>query len=350
MSNKKITTKTKRTTLRDVAIHTNVTPMTVSNVVHGKHKYVGSKTIAKIEKAIKDLNYRPSATSRKLRNNKEYSIGLVIMYEEKTFLVNPFISHVVAGLSNYLSEKNYTLTIQGITKEEFENASIFSIAGTDAICAFLFGNDSERKKNIKYMLGKQQPVLVLQDSLVGIGRSNDFAIVNQDDERGGELIASHILSKGAQKLLFLQSTLEWPAIEKRKLGVINTISKSNSAILDIVKFEQEDSFSSIQLAVNKYFKENGKPDAIIGATDAIAIAALRYCQDEGYAIPESIMVAGFNGFTSRLFTTPTLTTIASPAYEIGQTAGEIILERLHSGKFSNRETLLPVSFVQGGSS
>ena len=341
--------KTKRTTLRDVANYTNVSPMTVSNVVNGKLHSASKETIEKIEKAIKKLNYLPSATSRKLRSSREFSVGMVVMYDEPTYLVNPFVNHLVAGLSNHLSENNYTLTIQGAHPSRFESSSIFTIAGTDAMCAILCGPDIDRRKNIQHMLRMHQPVVIFQDTLSGIGRSNDIAVINQDDEEGGYLIASHVLSKGARKLFFLQSLMEWPAVERRKKGVMSAVKKTKNATCEVMRYAEEDDFSVIQKAVDKYFLENGKPDAIIGATDIIAIAALRYCQSKGYSVPENIMVTGFNGFASSQYTTPPLTTIKSPAYEMGQYAGSLILERLDSKKFAMRETKFPVTYVQGGS-
>lgn len=184
MARSKIT-KGKRATLKDVAEYANVSPMTVSNVVNGKDKFASDETIKLVKKAIKVLNYHPSATSRKLRSSREYSIGMIVMNDEPAFLVNPFINHLVAGLSNYLSENNYALNLQGIHPSEFESSSIFSMAGTDAVCAILCGSAAERKKNIQYMLRMNQPAVVFQDTLKGIGKTNDIAVVNQDDETGG---------------------------------------------------------------------------------------------------------------------------------------------------------------------
>ena len=340
--------KSKRTTLRDIAEYTNVSLMTVSNVVNGKFEFVGDDTREKIQAAIKKLNYIPSATSRKLRSSQEYSIGMVIMDDEPTFLVNPFINHLVAGLSNYLSGNNYSLTVQGIPPDDFEISSIFSVAGTDALCAILCGSESARKKNIQFLLRLQQPVVIFQDTLVTHSNRTNIAVINQDDQHGGHLIASHVLSKGAKKLLFVQPLMEWPAVERRKAGIMTAVSESKNSSCEIVRCE-ESSFTAIQSAIHGYFSRSRQPDAILGATDDMGIAALRYCQDAGYSVPKEIMITGFNGFEARNYTNPSLTTVKSPAYEMGQYAGSLILNRLKSDRFSKKETLYPVSLLQGGS-
>ncbi|WP_082989849.1 LacI family DNA-binding transcriptional regulator [Woeseia oceani] len=336
----------RRVTLRDIAEATNVSVMTVSNVVNGKSQFVSSATRQKVDAAIKKLKYVPSATSRKLRSSQEFSIGMIIMDEAPVFLADPFIGQLVAGLSNHLSTNNYSLTVQGVRPESFQRASLFSVAGTDALCAILCGPKAERRKNVDFMLGRHQPVVIFQDSLDI--KASGIAIVNQDDEKGGYEITSHVISRGAKKLLFVRPLVQWPAIEKRLKGVKKAIARKKGVTLEILKCE-ESTFEKTQEALAEYLAVTKVPDAILGGTDAMAIAAMRYCQDQGYKVPEDIMVTGFNGFSASSYSTPSLTTIVSPAYEMGQLAGQLILDRLRTGRFSARKTLLPVSFKQGGS-
>lgn len=338
--------KNQRVTLRDIADFTDVSVMTVSNVVNNKFQFVSKSTRTKVERAIKTLKYVPSATSRKLRSMQEFSIGMIIMDDAPAYLADPFISQLVAGLSNYLSENNFTLTVQGVTTNDFQRASIFATAGTDALCAILCGSEPERRNYINFLLGRHQPVLIFQDTLNT--NKSGIALVNQDDEKGGHMIVSHVLSQGAEKILFIRPLEQWPAIEKREKGIRSAVADSKGASLEVIKCA-EATFDDTQLALKKYLGTSGLPDAILGGTDAMGIAALRYCQDQGYSVPEQIAVTGFNGFAACNYSTPPLTTVVSPAYEMGMHAGQLLLDRLRTGRFSARQTLFPVSFRQGGS-
>jgi LacI family transcriptional regulator len=66
-------------------------------------------------------------------------------------------------------------------------------------------------------------------------------------------------------------------------------------------------------------------------------------------VPKDLMIAGFNGFDVWRYTTPTLTTVLSPAYELGRYAGELLIHRLRSGDFPKRSIVLPVSLQIGES-
>ena len=48
----------KRATIKDVARASDVSPMTVSNVLNDKMQFVSSKTKARVEREITRLNYR----------------------------------------------------------------------------------------------------------------------------------------------------------------------------------------------------------------------------------------------------------------------------------------------------
>jgi len=61
------------------------------------------------------------------------------------------------------------------------------------------------------------------------------------------------------------------------------------------------------------------------------------------------VIAGFNGFDVWRYTTPTLTTVVSPAYEMGRHAGEMLIQRLRNGAFPKRNVSLPVRLQVGES-
>lgn len=336
----------KQATLRDVADLAGVSPMTVSNVVNEKFQFVGKETVKRVEAAIRKLNYRPSATSRRLRSMSAFSVGMVVVDENPAFLEDPMITEIVAGLSNHLSRNEYSVTIQGIGPEDFSDATVFSAIGTDAVCAILCGSDEVRSKYVDFLLTMSQPIVVFQETI----RSKDqlFAVVNQDDYGGGRELGQHLLETGAKKLLFLQPSTHWPAMHERYRGLSDVILAQSGLELQQLTCPRED-FRETQAVVGRHIEKHGLADCIVGGNDRLGIAAMRYLQDNGYEVPRDVLVSGFNGFESSLYTNPPLTTVVSPAYEMGQYAGKLILQKLQTGRYAKRRTLFPVAFRPGAS-
>lgn len=99
--------------LVDVARAVGVSVMTVSNVINGRLNSVSADTTLRVRAELKRLNYRPNAAARSLRHARTHSVGMLIVNDDPAFLAAPFTTHLVAGLSNFLTESSYSLTIQG---------------------------------------------------------------------------------------------------------------------------------------------------------------------------------------------------------------------------------------------
>jgi LacI family transcriptional regulator len=337
----------KKVTLGDVARAAGVSPMTVSNVVCGKHSLVKLETRQKVEAAILQLNYRPIQSARNLRASRANAIGILISDTNPAFLADPFISRIVSGISNYLSQIGFTLDVQGTLPECFEEASILRKASNDALCVILSGPQRLRRRHLERLVRLGQPVVVFQEHTMPKG-AEDICLISQNDLEGGVLLGRHLIAKGVKSILFVKPSRNWVAIEQREKGLSAAITADGSNIKFEVVDAPSESFTDV-LNVVKGRLQHGVPSAIAGGTDLIAAAAMKACEDRKIAIPGSILVTGFNGFDVWRYTTPSLTTIMSPAYDLGRRAAEVLHSRLTSGQFQEDRIVLPVTMQVGAS-
>jgi LacI family transcriptional regulator len=334
----------RRATLSDVAREAGVSVMTVSNFVHGKAVRVQTREL--VEAAIARLNYRPNVSARRLRLAREYSVGIVIADTDPEYLNDPFISRLVSGLSNYLSNLDFTLDVQGVPPERFEDATILSKLGNEALCAILSGPRTLRRQHFDYLCRLGQPIIVFRE--IFRPSSPDVAIVGQDDLSGGRQLGEHLRQRGVRSVMFVRPSLEWCAVERREKGLRTALEARGSradvrtVIASSERFKDVHGTVALELA-------RRMPEAIVTATDSMAAAALKACEHRGLRVPRDLMVAGFNGFDVWSYTSPTLTTVVSPAYEMGRLAGELLIERLKSGRLARRTVTMPVRLQIGQS-
>lgn len=318
--------------------------MTVSNFVHAKP--VRPRTRKLVEAAIARLNYRPNASARRLRLSQEYSVGVVIADNDPAYLNDPFISRLVSGLSNYLSSIDYTLDIQGVAPERFENATILKKVGNEALCAILCGPKAQRKAHFQHLSRLGQPIIVFSEMFHP--PSSNIAVIGQDDVSGGRQLAEHLLKKRPRSVVFVRPALDWCAVEQREMGLRQIFAAAKPAIDVKTLVGPSEGFEDIYQVVKDCLARRA-PDAIIAATDSMAAAALKACEHVGIRVPRDLLVAGFNGFDVWRHTSPTITTVISPAYEMGRCAGELLIQRLKTGTFSRRSVVMPVRLQVGES-
>lgn len=91
--------------MKDVARVAGVSTSTVSHVIN-KDRFVSEAITAKVDAAIKSLNYAPSALARSLKLNQTRTIGMLI-----TASTNPFYSELVRGVERSCFERGYSLVL-----------------------------------------------------------------------------------------------------------------------------------------------------------------------------------------------------------------------------------------------
>jgi DNA-binding LacI/PurR family transcriptional regulator len=81
-------------------------------------------------------------------------------------------------------------------------------------------------------------------------------------------------------------------------------------------------------AAEKLFKNKVPFDALFAFTETLAIGAMNYLKEQDVKIPEDVAVAGFSGTVLSTIVSPQLTTVEQPLDKMGQTAAELILEKI----------------------
>ena len=337
----------RRVTLRDVAQSAGVSPMTVSNFINGKFQFMSESTRRRVQRAAERLDYRPHASARSLRLAERMAIGMIIVDDEPAYLADPFITYVVAGLSNHLSERGYGLVIQGLPAQELNASPLVRHVLTDGICTMLSGTDAARRACLKRLTELHQPVIAIQERRPRWG--NDLCIIRQDDRHGGALIGEHLLERGARRFIMLVPNLIWPAIREREVGLREALdAHGRKAALELLACGSGDMVDT-QKALGGYLDRRQLPDAIVGGNDQMGIAALKLLRQRDIKVPDQVLVTGFNAFNFLHYSDPVLTTVRSPAYAIGAQGGEAMLHRLREGRFPERQIVLPVELQPGGS-
>ena len=333
----------RRTSLRDVAKLAGVSAAAVSYVVTGRTGEVGSQTLEKIELAIKELNYKPQRRGLSLKFNKEFAIGFVVVDPNPNFLADPFTTQIATGLSNALMEPGFGLTVIGCNGVDALDRLIRRPIGVDAFMVVASG-PTEIREQLYCLLGSVDlPLVVVQEEAPA--SVTDACGILQDDFEGAQLLANHLVACGATRVLFVAPSCAWPAIERRERGIRSVLLDRASVVT--VRCEEQD-FEATFAAIDRYLGATPIPDAIVGANDQIAIAALRVLEQRGIVVPTTIQVTGYNDFPFRNFIRPLLTTVRSAANEIGRSCAQAILQRLSNEAFQHRVIKHGVTLDIGG--
>lgn len=321
---------------------------TVSNFVNDRYRFMSSDTRLRVQRAVEELNYRPQGIARSLRLSEWRSIGIIIVDESPTYLADYITTYIIAGLSNFLTGRGFNLVVQGLRAENVQSSPLVSHLRTDGLCVMLSGQRKLRRSLLDILLRLNQPIVLFQDSF--FLQDADICTVMQDDQEGGRLLAAHIVERGARQLVFLMPQYhDWAGIDARLRGVERFLRGhgTDASIRPVACRGREP--DAIWTALAQDFAANGRSDAVLCNTDEMALAVYKYVQDSGWRIPQDVKVTGYNAIGLWKSAIPTLTTVPSRGYELGELAGDLMLTRLREGHFRQHRIKLPLSLQVGQS-
>ncbi|QQA43865.1 LacI family DNA-binding transcriptional regulator [Pelagovum pacificum] len=88
-----------------------------------------------------------------------------------------------------------------------------------------------------------------------------------------------------------------------------------------------------------------RPDLIVTGNDNMAVGAYRAIGSAGLRIPDDIAVASFNDISTARFMSPPLTTVRLPAEAIGETAVDLLMERISGRRDLGKQVRLETKIV-----
>ena len=98
--------KAARATISDVAKAAKTGKTSISRYLNGEKHLLSDDLLSRIEKAIAELDYRPSLMARGLKHGRTRLIGLII-----ADITNPYSVNVMSGIEAACREKGFTLLV-----------------------------------------------------------------------------------------------------------------------------------------------------------------------------------------------------------------------------------------------
>jgi LacI family transcriptional regulator len=274
---------------------------------------------------VKELNYKPNSFAQNLRNRESKIIGLIIPQ-----IVHHFFANIILGVTEAAEKKGYlVIVLESAESYEVEKKHIDLLIKRNVDGLLLSLADNTIKYNHINDIIKMGVPIVLYDK---ISKSIDCNKIVIDDKKAAFNATKYLIDSGCKKIAHIRGTLKPQTTIDRFLGYKDALKAHQIPFDDSIVFEsQELSFEDGK----KFAKEivaNKEIDGVFAFTDLLAAGVLRGLQECGVNIPGDISVMGFSNWLITRITTPTLSTIDQPGYDMGLQAFNLIYEEIMSRK------------------
>jgi LacI family transcriptional regulator len=327
----------KRITSKDVAKRAGVSRATVSYVIN-KTRPVSDELVKRVEAAIRELNYQPSAVAQSLRDRRTHRIGLVT-----SNATSPFWAQVIKAVADTCYDQGFHLVLgdsDGSPERELIHLQNMSSQWVDGIILCTLG---EINREDTLQIAETVPMVLLDSYL----KDTPLDAVGCENELGGYLATTHFIEKaGRTKIACLTINVRGNPGAERLVGYQKALMKHDIPLNpQWVKVKEDYSERSAYLDTLQLLRSDDPPNAILACSHMKTIGALRAICELGLSVPEEVALIGYDDMPWAPFLLPSLTVIAQPVMEMANKAVELLIRRIEGYWSDNRDARAPQQVI-----
>lgn len=324
-------------TIKDIAEKAKVSPATVSRILNEDETLsVPFTTKQRVLDIASELHYVKKSKVKK--GEKPVTIGILQWYTMEQELADSYYLTVRMGVEKYCNEHGIQIRRCFHDDTDFEQ-HLQDIDGL--ICIGKFSQKEanafrEIQNNIIFADMRMKPIV--SDCIV-----LDFPQAMRD-------IITFLVETGHKTLTYLggkEYTSDGKLYEDLRRTAFREYCTLHAISHELV--EEHYTIESGYQMTASLITADKLPDALVCASDAIALGAMRALHEYHISIPEDISITGFNDISASAYTTPPLTTIHAPSELMGEYAAEIIASRIGKIQRLPMQHVLPCTMIKRSS-
>ena len=313
----------KTATILDVAQAAGVSKSTVSRVVTQSGP-VDDETRRRVLEAMHRLRYTPDFFAQAMKSRRSHALGLVI-----PDFSNPFYAEVFKGVEGVARQRGYLCTVCVTGTNPKDEMRCIQDLVRRKIEGLIYFTYDQNETTIEYLtqLSAQMPV-VFMDPVAG---HRPITHVMADGLAGTREATEYLLGLGRKRIGYIKGPACHYVTQDRFAGYRRALQAASLELNPTLLYEGDFQMQSGFAGAAALMSQKKKPDAIMAATDVMAIGALKYLAYAGVAVPEQVAVVGFDNIALAKIVEPSLTTVAQPILGMGRRAAELIMAAAGQG-------------------
>lgn len=335
MAGKRKSNSPKKITIKDVSVAAGVSTATVSRVLAGLNE-VSEAARQRVLETAKALNYQPNRNARNLRKRTTSKIGVII-----SDIQNPFFGSVVRGIEKNTIKGDYTLILGNSDEEPERERKLINMLLEEGVAGIILAPTCADAGSYKPLFLAGTPFVVIDRRLP----QPDVDMVLVDGAAGARIAVDYLVELGHKKIGFVGGLKHLSVMHAREQGYLEALQKHNLPVRENYLCQGNNRQDGGYVAVGELLVQEDPPSAVLIANNLMTLGGLQAIHEHGYEIPEHISVVGFDDMDWAPSLRPPLTVVAQPAYEMGEKAAAILLERIQSPGFAHQTVVLNTSLV-----
>ena len=282
---------------------------------------------------MSQLGYVPSRAAQTLRSGLNRTIGLLV-----PDIRNSFFADLARGVEDRALQMEFNVVLGNTDFDRERERRYLDLVRSRSIDGLVYAAGAPPAQHFLKSVEQEVPIVLADEEVPDFSS----ALVMSNHHEGGRIVGTHLSSHGHRRVLVVTGPAELLSSTRRLTGFSDGFD-GTAVEVHVGDFHEQSGYA----AVLSHAKGGRFPfSAVFALNDLMAAGAIQALSSLGLRVPDDVSVVGYDDIPLARLLTPALTTVAQPAYEIGQSAAGQLLQGVIEGRPIHPSThLLDVSLV-----
>ncbi|MDR6665690.1 LacI family DNA-binding transcriptional regulator [Rhizobium sp. 1399] len=344
--------QTASVTVADVARKAGVSKATAARVLGG-YGTVSDRVRDAVTAAARALDYRPNELARSMTTGRSGTIGVVVGDIE-----NPFFSLAMRGITDVARQAGFTVILINSGEDvSAEKAAIRTLIAKRVDGLIVSPAKETDVEHLREVVGSGRPLALLDRGI------NAFEVdtVIADDRQAAEGVTRQLIALGHRHIAYLTacdtpdhlfrtpSDINTGSVRRRIEGFLSTCREAGLGPVERWIHMGAVIPEQTRQIAERLLEGKDRPTAIIASDSVIGLEVFKTSRTIGLAIPDDLSLISFHDADWTAVTSPPVTVVRQPVYQLGEMAARLLVERLNGFAGLGREVVLQTEFVERAS-
>lgn len=330
-------------TIKDIARKANVSPSTVSRVLNDSG-YVKEETRLKINQAIKEMNYTPSAIARSLSRRETNTVGVIV-----PDITNAYFGEIIQGISHVAEANDLNIIFYNTDNNLQKEIKALNILKEQRIKGVImtpgFGAEKANELYKTTIEGLNFPIILVAADIKGTNLSGVFV----DNISEAFETTNLLIKEGHRKIGIMLGFASSEPMSERLAGYKKSLESNNIEFNEKYVYYSDYSMETSYKIAKEILESDDRPTALIVFTNRMTMGVIKAIEELDLKIPNDISLIGSDKNELLDMFGLNLTYIDECPDELGKESMEILCDIIHNKSYDQmrRTTIVPKIKIRG---
>ena len=330
-------------TLNEIAQAANVSPTTVSFVLHNRPG-VGAKTRARVQRMLQENGYMDAEKKNVVTGKRTFHFVKYVKTGELVDGNDGFVMSIMDAAGKRAEDLGVSFALSSCNEKTLRN-TLENLQNQPVDGVIVMGTEITRQY-FDQLTNIRVPMVVVDNHMTFC----DVSSVVMNNMELAWTAVKYLYNLGHRNIGYIHGKFAIPNFEERQLGYRAAMEELGLACDPAFQVDVGTTTADAAADMESYLDLNPKlPTAFFCDNDMIAIGCMRALQSRGISIPGDVSIIGIDDISFCTMTTPPLTTMRIPKEQIGERTVDMLFERILNNDMPTEKVCFNGQLVVRGS-